>query len=707
MGTIVYLQVPQTSKKKMRMTILCALATAAVLIKSINSEITTKKFHSIDISPLQDMTEACATLYINYANLIDFSTVKSPAFLVRDGQYIQSRVFGSVDKKILRFKSRSCRCSAVFHITDRIYDIPVLPNKNSWPFAKVNMNIVMDTEPRFCFTVARTTSLLPVNNILRVHWLSACNMCAHGTLPRSFLFLYEAQVATESNNKQCSISAAYLNCWYCGLQTKNYAHWELHPFSWSTNRSELTKNIMLVDEKVFQNGRNVRWRTIPQLDPMLNNAADPFSRANPGRIMNALVSTIVSNFSLRRGTKAQDPRVHLYIRNWFHLHAPLHIVPVHQELPWYLITPDSVERSQSSGETLIAPLSINMVLLLGSTAVLTLTVTVTIAAFKSAIRFDLWTSIVGVASWMALTLVEVPMEVPLRKVHSKRLLRFMLALWLLLTLYVTNIYKSSITSDASYFFPYVSPWHSLWDTQNMTIYFFVNESDCESFMKAKEKATTCLNNSAEFNFFACLQPEVTSFESSRCFLHDRLSHTQMRLGINHWQRLSELLTRLDYVCPSGLDRIIQESEGKRIVFIVTEDEFDYYWNIFKGKMQSQKYPRFAYNKESRQDIFSGRISAIVTTGGLDSGRDEVTGRVRSLLSSGIYSLWVRWEAFRFPRKKIPRGSFVKETDESPQPISLARSDIQLIFCFTFGGLGVALLGFMREVTLSSKSRSSK
>ena len=464
--------------------------------------------------------------------------------------------------------------------------------------------------------------------------------------------------------------------------------------------------MLLVGIKVFQNGRNVRWRTRPEPDPELSGV-DPFSRTNPGMIVNALPLIITSNFSLLTGT-GTNPTIYLGRKSWSTLiWPPVRIVPLHEESSWYLITPYSVQRSNSSEKTLVAPMNGSFLLAFGFIAISTTVVIVAIAALESGTRFELWTSILGVMSWMAMVMIEVSTIVPLREVNSTRLLRFMLALWLLLALYVTNIYKSLITSEASSFFPYVTPCTSLLDTENMKIYFFVDESDCERFTKAKKEAIATLNNSAEFYALTCPWLEYESYEDPSCRFFARLFHRMLAAGHDdiHAQ-LYDLRVRLDFVCPSNLDRIILERQDKRLLFVVTEDEFDYYWNIFKGKMQSQRFLKFAYNKESRQDIFYGSISAIVATGGLDSGRDGVTGRVRAMLSSGIYSLWVRWEKLKFLRHQIPRGQFVKETEDSPQPLSLANSDTQTILGGMLGALGTAFIVFLCENLVSCSKQAT-
>ena len=160
----------------------------------------------------------------------------------------------------------------------------------------------------------------------------------------------------------------------------------------------------------------------------------------------------------------------------------------------------------------------------------------------------------------------------------------------------------------------------------MTIYFFVNQSDCADFTKAKSLAVERFNNAADFYLLSCLLFRQESFEPPKYDLYDRLTHRTQMYDANEMRQRNSIIERMDLVCPSELDRIIVSNEkDKRLIFVVNGDELDYYGNIFKGKMQNRRFPRFAYHKEIRQDFFTGPPTAVVTTGGLNEVRDEITG----------------------------------------------------------------------------------
>jgi hypothetical protein len=132
----------------------------------------------------------------------------------------------------------------------------------------------------------------------------------------------------------------------------------------------------------------------------------------------------------------------------------------------------------------------------------------------------------------------------------------------------------------------------------------------------------------------------------------------------------------------------------RTALLTSQQSIQYYWRFFEKYMKTVPHgARFAHNEklEDSSDPECTVFRGIWVTAKLESFRNKILENVHALAYSGIYDFWERHDG---------NISYRMETEDSvneAKPLSLASSDVGLIFQVHYVGLAFCVGVFLAEI----------
>ena len=272
-----------------------------------------------------------------------------------------------------------------------------------------------------------------------------------------------------------------------------------------------------------------------------------------------------------------------------------------------------------------------------------------------------------------------------------------LSTWLILAMVISVSCSCMYTINYTFEPQYQTKWTELIEISNFTLYFGVQLE--------KNSRRRCKN----VYFRACDGQELVTnagfFDRGACALvHLVLVYVHRGNGggtetyRRWWRKYQEAFWRLvdntRIACVDDIKRVIAEELIRpSTAFVSPTSHFATDWQHFK-----------AYNRRNMNAKFasSGNVNELLlkvdTAFGSPLGLNgihlaHVPARVKSLMTSGIYDLWKKWERMRSIFHMERR---VKHEHVHFIPLSLQSSDVYLLFYVVLAGLAVAQSRFICE-----------
>ncbi|CAG7836467.1 unnamed protein product [Allacma fusca] len=277
----------------------------------------------------------------------------------------------------------------------------------------------------------------------------------------------------------------------------------------------------------------------------------------------------------------------------------------------------------------------------------------------------------------------------------KNFLRKILGIWLLLGFLISNGYKSIIKSNYALKFPYTTTYKTISELQDFVLY---SPLTCpqkslmeEAYQHDKiiyDHAIMCTKNCTKNPNFK-LFTEIHEFREVVKKLHGDSSVKAENLK----QRLDTLLyycdiTDIPFVIRNFLDK-------PKTAFVTSETSMRGYWRGFQEYMRNENTePKFVHNMKTT-DTYMASLIGLVISSGLDPQHHWVEQRVKTILSSGMYSFWEMSE------KRLSRGSVLEAEDpvskSQPKPLSFTETDIHLVFIVLLLFLSCSYFAWLAEL----------
>ncbi|CAG7733198.1 unnamed protein product, partial [Allacma fusca] len=167
---------------------------------------------------------------------------------------------------------------------------------------------------------------------------------------------------------------------------------------------------------------------------------------------------------------------------------------------------------------------------------------------------------------------------------------------------------------------------------------------------------------------------------------------------------------LEFECVShrDLEMVIEQNlTTSKTMLVVFSYEFLYYWNIVKQKTAKMR-KKFGHNFKTKNDKYLGQPVSILVTNLLPEKYNFAAKRVHSMLTSGLFWFWEKWDKIRFP-KCLENKTNKFEIVNSILPLSMD-SSVVLTIVALFLSNSVSALIFISEVLiqriLTTTQRSS-
>ena len=241
------------------------------------------------------------------------------------------------------------------------------------------------------------------------------------------------------------------------------------------------------------------------------------------------------------------------------------------------------------------------------------------------------------------------------------------------------------------------------ELNNFTLYILMSENSCWNMRYHKRDESMysgCIKD-------AYMHPAcgiILGFDSMR--IGFQMQYTKLakdcrnREGVNLICRkmLSDLRKRKENILNSlhhtrplcgkaeTIEKTIQailagNSTGSPVAFVTFAYEFQHYWELFTEIMKQHPSWKIANNFETI-DPFSVDVIRYQFSEGLHERHSRrLAGRLKALLSSGIYGLWNRWDRIRFSSGGLRHDQKTLDTTNgSPgDPMSFENSATRWVF----------------------------
>ncbi|CAG7832250.1 unnamed protein product [Allacma fusca] len=140
--------------------------------------------------------------------------------------------------------------------------------------------------------------------------------------------------------------------------------------------------------------------------------------------------------------------------------------------------------------------------------------------------------------------------------------------------------------------------------------------------------------------------------------------------------------------------------------VVFSYEFEYYWDVVKGVAASAKKKiRVAHNRKIENDLFLSQPVSLYVETDIQEKYNFVFKRAHSMLSSGLFWQWEKWDKIRFPKnlEENNRGKYTNKGEETIiKALSMEDSIVLALYAFLWSN-SICVIIFLLEV-LQAKAK---
>ena len=228
---------------------------------------------------------------------------------------------------------------------------------------------------------------------------------------------------------------------------------------------------------------------------------------------------------------------------------------------------------------------------------------------------------------------------------SSMTLKVILAVWLISTASIFNIYQAAFSSEYQLHFPFTTSWRYLTELDNFSFRLLVSNDLCARYKTTRNYSAVIWAEECVANIE--LFPEWRIVHK---IFYIKEQEAYERRNMDLVNAMSRLLANLYLLCNTE-ENILNHSHAKDpntrgIVFLSYDYEFQHNWNKFRRIMDTSPDLKYANNFDV-DDEFGVTFKGLMFTGGLQTKfSTRVISRFKVLISSGIYWLWEKWDRIR-------------------------------------------------------------
>ena len=533
---------------------------------------------------------------------------------------------------------------------------------------------------------------------------------ARGDLALVFVFLS----SQDSNLTYSRIAAFY--CHYC---PKNQTWWN---FSCGSNLRDCSSSMRLMLHSGFRRGENIPWRYGAQVGRRKTHAL-PLEKSEfcpltlkpsscgvrlRDEVVNFLLEVLNWTFIQQVGDAGSRGVPVISYDTISPSRYPIDAFIPGDSSTFRFITSDSVTPVGSSfGNFFLSPFDTNTWVCLGVTSFV---IAIVLAAFSSEENLAIAATFSALSSFSVLV-DQFGIETNKTERHAAFVRSVIVLPWLFVALVITNAYKGIMKSNYVLETTYSTPWESLSQMKGFA-FIFAYDANAErikitqKFLEKMKEACPAAADSDVYNQ-DCVHKQEPKYWATVCNKfaegvdRDPCDFVKEARNFKSWERSGWFRKKLQIfndVAESArlrsvvrLEEIIRNELSQPLTaFVSPTSHFQADWNAFHKVMESRPEGAMFVASEREEKCRVGK--AFFLSSGLDEG---ITGfmqlRAATLMESGIYDLWKRWEVLRtiFGGPHLSERWFVE--------VSFSTSDIHMPFIVLILFLSVAALVFAAEL----------
>ncbi|CAG7717041.1 unnamed protein product, partial [Allacma fusca] len=272
--------------------------------------------------------------------------------------------------------------------------------------------------------------------------------------------------------------------------------------------------------------------------------------------------------------------------------------------------------------------------------------------------------------------------------------RIVIQLYILMVVVISNAYKGTLKSDFSVEEDAKTELQYFHELQDFQLYLLVETRDCEYIgppdVSSNIHLTCTLNTKMRpyCDFYHQLQAERARLEVLGMVTWDRDASKRF---VRKSSTIADAQNQTFVKCQNSVAELLAKGLEEKLAFVSTSEDFDYNWDLISTEMGKNSHEKIRLGHNLKvEDGFLGGFEGYSITPGLDVRYHHwVPDRLRISVSSGIYSLWERWDKIRFPKHGNQSHHRRVGTHTKWDSLSLQCYDVRVLF-YTFV-IGISVL----------------
>ncbi|CAG7732276.1 unnamed protein product [Allacma fusca] len=643
----------------------------------------------------------CLIHVVYFEEMTHYSTPEFPTVLTLATRSNSRPKFKNIESLV--FRSTSIQCTATFLLLSKT-KLSSMPRRSFFTRFAIGRRKRYGIFPKYYFVVVNSDSnfhIMPRGSGRLIDSINSFLNFRHESAPPIFVLVHNSLTKDWiSPNSELSIPGWFI-CWYCS-DSKSSSSRQVYIGIQFTCSSVQTcyQDMMRCYRETIRDGKAILWKIPKGIGKAKIKGESPFKRKKPLRLRLAIskfLETVV-NITGRSLDYMKDIPVVDVLR--LRVFLPSRITFVSTTPSFKFITPDSIYMSQVSFGIFLSPLD-------APTWYCLIGILMVISACRligsRVMTFSTWLSYIY---WMFSVLMEQCEElregtdgfIPIRKLAG---------FWLVMSTVFLHLYRASLKSDFAVPVPYETKLKYLNDLVGFELYLLLENSWCDNkIFKSWENETQLMRISYICNFQVSVERFCEFFLELQS-LSFRLKHEfgvttdleEQKLLLSNLRITDAMMGNTQFMCQRDVTKLLsRQPSPARLAFIVAEGELDFQWTAIQDELRSASPPvdvKLAHNRQVRDD-FLNHARGFIFTGGMSKYHHWVPDRLRTLVISGIYGLWEKWDEIRFKNSKLHNRNRLRI---SYQSLAFHNSHFHLVFLLWVLGTGASSVTYFMEILI--------
>ncbi|CAG7832249.1 unnamed protein product [Allacma fusca] len=136
----------------------------------------------------------------------------------------------------------------------------------------------------------------------------------------------------------------------------------------------------------------------------------------------------------------------------------------------------------------------------------------------------------------------------------------------------------------------------------------------------------------------------------------------------------------------------------KTALVIFSYELEYYWNVIRRvTFRAKEKIRFAHNRKVKNDLFLSQPISLYVETDIPEKYNFALKRAQSMLSSGLFGLWEKWDKIRFTKcMEGGKGRYTDRDEETIKAFSMDDSIVLALYAFLWSN-SICVLVFLLEV----------